>query len=55
MTAVVGFLAGVLAAFLLMVGAIGGVFFRLLSGEDDFDPDDAPFGAFPYIPPAQEV
>ena len=37
---VAGFFAGLIAAIALFVSALGGVFFRLLSSEDDFDAED---------------
>lgn len=53
MSQLVAFIVGVIAALALMFGALGGVFFRLLSGEDDFDPDDDPNDAFPWTPPRE--
>jgi hypothetical protein len=50
-----GFLAGVIAAFVLVTGALGGVMFRLLSGEDDFDPDDEPADSYTLSPFTQEI
>lgn len=50
---VAGFFAGLIAAFALFVSALGGVFFRLLSGEDDFDADDDPMDVFPWSPPRE--
>lgn len=42
MGVVVGFFAGLIAAFLLFASALGGVFIRVLAGEDDFGPDGDP-------------
>ena len=49
-----GFLGGLIAALALIASALGGILAKILSDEDDFDPDDDPMDAFPWAP-AQEV
>lgn len=43
-----GFLAGWFVAMAVLFAALGGLFARVLSGADDFDPDDDPFDVFPF-------